>query len=84
MSNPELCCNCAQWDTCKAEGVLPNDYCGMYEPEQTTKEQAHCDNWRKEHHFCNGCEYSTEDHDCKIYDKVFTVWKADELKVNAK
>ena len=39
MSNPELCCNCAQWDTCKAEGALPNDYCGQYQPMFTIEEQ---------------------------------------------
>ena len=39
MSNPELCCNCAQWDTCKAEGALPNDYCGMYQPMFATEEE---------------------------------------------
>ena len=37
MSNPELCCNCAQWDTCKSEGALPNDYCGMYESKEKEK-----------------------------------------------
>ena len=39
MKNPELCCNCAHWIICKAEGVMPNDYCGLYQSEQTTKEQ---------------------------------------------
>ena len=35
----EICANCAHWIICKAEGALPNDYCGLYQSEQTTDEQ---------------------------------------------
>ena len=71
MSNPELCCNCAQWTICKEEGVMPNDYCGQYQPFYTEEELAireHCRQWRTEHGFCNNCKYSTIDYDCEVYD----------------
>lgn len=71
MKNPELCCNCAYWTLCKEEGSLPNDYCGMYvsaygEDDQEVRE--YCRAWRKEHGICNGCKYSTPDHDCSVYE----------------
>lgn len=71
MKNPELCCNCAHWTICKAEGVMPNDYCGQYQPFYTEEELEiveHCRQWRKEHGCCNNCKYSTDDYDCKHYE----------------
>lgn len=72
MKNPELCCNCAHWTVCKAEGVMPNDYCGQYQPfytdEEMREQRAYCRMWIKEHGICNGCKYSTADYDCEVYE----------------
>ena len=38
----EICANCEHWIICKAEGVMPNDYCGNYvsvSDEETEDEQ---------------------------------------------
>ena len=38
----EICANCEHWIICKAEGVMPNDYCCNYvsvSDEETEDEQ---------------------------------------------
>ena len=69
MSNPELCCNCAQWDTCKAEGALPNDYCGMYVSKEAVIKEI-CRKHREKYGVCNLCEYSTGDYGCSVYEII--------------
>lgn len=71
----EICKNCVHYEiSCKDDGVLPNDFCGMYEALEKVQ-QEQCENWRKEHHFCDGCEYATAQKQCSLYADVFTIFK---------
>ena len=68
MSNPELCCNCIHYEiSCRDDGILPNDYCGMYESKEAVIKEI-CRKHREKYGVCNGCEYSTKDHDCSVYE----------------
>lgn len=81
----EICANCGDWEKCKAAGALPNDYCGMYYSSDLTNVESvekHCENWRKEHRVCNGCRYSTEDYDCRVFAGVFTRFEVREEENN--
>ena len=54
MSNPELCCNCVHYEiSCRDDGILPNDYCGMYESALTTDEENENNNDKPTSHLFN-------------------------------
>jgi len=82
----EICANCGDWEKCKAEGALPNDYCGKYyscmDLSDVHSVEEYCRKWKKERHFCNGCRYSTENNDCKVFDAVFTCFEVREEEKN--